>query len=218
MKAFLRKLVALGVAVCALSTVSPAGAEGPVSPLQRLLRGPWFPAASSLLRVTPPRGGHVMLHREGKVSRWFLQPAIIRVEPGVTYGVTAIRDGSVLSDSGLVARPGMLDVNWASLDGAPIVAFHPPAAANPFAVGLVPVGAAPVAALRTPISDGGFQLMLDDIQRQPDDANRWAAMQRYTDTWLFSDSQVHHVVASFVFPMYRYSARQLLDRRRVTTE
>jgi len=30
-----------------------------------------------------------MLHRDGKPVRWFLQPAAIRVEPGVTYALTA---------------------------------------------------------------------------------------------------------------------------------
>jgi hypothetical protein len=143
-----------------------------------------------------------------------LQAAAVQVEPGVTYAVTAVRDDQVLFDSGVVARAGILDLVWAGDEAEPRVNFHPPAAANPFAIGLVPIGAVPVQELRAPMNDYGFQLMLDDIQRNLDDGARWVALQRYTDAWVFTDAQIESVVRSFTFPMFQRSAWQLLDRRR----
>ncbi|MBM4356677.1 MAG: hypothetical protein FJ096_01060 [Deltaproteobacteria bacterium] len=208
------------LAALALATTTQLGTEtasAEPAPVQRFLRGPWFRPSASTLRISPPRGGHVILHRDGKPARWFLQPAAIQVEPGVTYAVTAVRGDEVLFDSGVVARAGILDLVWTDETSTPTVNFHPSAVLNPFAVGLVPIGAVPVQDLRAPISEPGFQLMLDDLQGTFDDGQRWSALQRYTDAWLFTDEQIDGIVRSFAFPMFQRSAALLLERRRVTS-
>jgi hypothetical protein len=204
------------VLLAALLFAAPSTARAEAGPVQRFLRGPYFPVAASTLRIVPPPGGHVMLHRDGKPVRWFMVPSAISVEPGIPYAVTAVRDDRVVFDSGIVARPGILDLAWSEAD-TPNVAYHSPVVANPFAVGLVPIGAASPAALRLPLGENGVSLMLDDLQLQPNDQARWVAFNRYAQQWLFTDAQIEAVVASFQWPMFRTSAWQLLQRRRSET-
>ncbi len=198
----------------ATGVLVPAAAGADTGPVQSFLRGPFFPPGDSTLRIVPPRGGHVMLHRSGKPVRWFMTPMALRVEPGVTYAVTAVRDEKVVFDSGVVARAGILDLVWTESD-SPVVSFHAPVVTNPFAVGLVPIGTVPVQALRAPMSENGASLMLDELQTQMDDQARWLAFTHYTEQWLFTDAQIEVIVASFQWPMFQRAASQLLERRRV---
>lgn len=202
--------LALGI----LSTSASASADD-VGLVQRYLRGPFFQPSAATLRIQPPPGGHAILHRNGKPVRWFMIPAAVQVEPGATYALTAVRGDQVIFDTGIMARPGVLDVVWGAASDAPQVAFQPPAVLNPFGVGLVPIGAAPVQSLRSPIGDNGFALMLDDLQTQLDDASRWMAFTRYTQQWLFTEDQIRAVVDSFRWPYFREQAHQILQRRRV---
>lgn len=193
----------------------PASAVANPGPVQSFLRGPYFQPSAATLRIFPPSGGHVMLHRDGKPVRWFINPSALTVEPGVTYAVTAVRDDKVIFDSGVVARAGILDLSWDQGRDAPSVAFHLPFATNPFNVGLVPIGTVPVQALRTPIGENGCSLMLDDLQTQLNDQARWIAFTRYTQQWLFTDAQIRAIVSSFQWPVFQQSAGQLLERRRI---
>jgi hypothetical protein len=154
------------------------------------------------------------LHREGKTARWFLQPGIVAVKPGVNYAVTAVRDGEVLFDSGVVAQPGVLDLVWGDADPAPSVSFHPAVALDPFGVGLVPAGALPAQSLRYPVSDAAFARLLDELQARPDEPSRWFTLVRYADGLWFDDAQIETLIGSFAFPLYRSYAATLLERRR----
>lgn len=208
-----RSLVAPAFALAVLALSNVASAE--IGPVQRFLRGPLLPARSSALRIVPPAGGHVLLHREGKPARWFLQPGLVTVEPGVPYAITAVRDGEVLFDSGVVARPGLLSLTWEESATAPRVSFQPPVAWNPLAAGLFPASAVPMQALRSPIGSVGFASLLDELQSQPDEPSRWLRLVRYADGFLFTDEQIRTLVGSFAFPLYRGYASVLLARRRI---
>lgn len=207
-KLFSQLAVALGL----LTTPSLAVAE--TGAVHNFLRGPIINPVASTLRIVPPQGGQVMLHRAGKAARWFVQPGLVQVEPGATYELTAVRNNAVVFNSGIVARAGVLDVAWSNDSDTPSVKYHAPAVANPFAIGLVPFNAVPLAALRTPIPADGFGLMLDEVQMQLHDYTRWIALNRYLQQYLFSDAQIAELVASFDSERYQTAAARLLARRR----
>ncbi len=211
-KLFAQLAVALGL----LAAPSVASAE--TGAVHAFLRGPLINPASATLRIIPPSGGQVMLHRDGKAARWFVQPGLIQVEPGVTYEITAVRNNTVVFNSGLVARAGMTDVVWNNLSDTPDLTYHAPVVVNPFGMGLVPFNAVSVAALRTPVTSEQFQAMLDDVQAQLNDQLRWMALSRYTQGFLFDDAQIQQVIDSFDTPRYQAATARLLARRRVPTE
>src|SRR2546429_2606357 len=103
----------------ALALSAPSVASAETGAVHDFLRGPLISPAAATLHIVPPAGGQVMLHRNGKAARWFVQPGFIQVQPGVTYELTGVRNNTVVFNSGLVARPGMMDVVWGGASDAP---------------------------------------------------------------------------------------------------
>ncbi len=215
MKTF--KLLAPLAAVLGL-LAAPSVASADTGAVHNFLRGPIINPAAATLRIVPPSGGQVMLHREGKAARWFVQTGLVQVEPGVTYEITAVRNNAVVFNSGIVARPGVTDIVWNNLTDAPDLTYHAPMVVNPFGMGLVPFNAVSVQALRTPVTAEQFSAMLDDVQAQLNDHLRWLALSRYTQGLLFNDEQIQGVVDSFDTPRYPAAVARLLARRHCPTE
>jgi hypothetical protein len=117
-----KALLALALALAALALPVSAMA-GPVHDALRGDRLP--PAGEALVNVVPPRGGSVMLYRDGKVAGWFLRPGAARVVPGATYGVMAMRGTHVLFHAGLTANPGLTELVWTHGD-RPSIGYVPP--------------------------------------------------------------------------------------------
>lgn len=104
--------------------VSPHAAGG--SPLVvGALNGPRLDPMAATARIVPPRGGTVMLYRDGKMKGWFTQASYAKLEPGRVYGVVATRGSSMLFNAGIIARPGLTEVVWEGSNKAPSIAFTP---------------------------------------------------------------------------------------------
>lgn len=191
----------------------PASVNADPGSVQLFLQRQYAQPIDSIIRITPPNGGYVMLHREGKPVRWIAIPTAIRVESWITYTLTAVINGNIVFNSGIVARIGILDVYWLESNN-PIVHFYPPIVTNPFAIGLVPIGSASIQTLRAPIGNNGFLLMLDELQVQMDDRARWVILMYYTKQWLFTIEQANMIISSFQYAVFRRSAAQLLEQRR----
>jgi hypothetical protein len=156
-----------------------------------------------------------MLQRAGKAARWFVQPGVIQIEPGVTYDISAVRDNTIVFRSGIMAQPGLMDVVWTEASDTPRLQYHAPAVVNPLGMGLVSHAAVPAAALRTAVSADALDAMLDDLQTKHNDFMRWNSLNRYAQRFWFTDAQIDQIVLSFDGPRYQNAAARLLARRRL---
>jgi hypothetical protein len=82
----------------------PASVNADPGSVQLFLQQQYAQPIDSIIRITPPNGGYVMLHREGKPVRWIAIPTAIRVESWITYTLTAVINGNIIFNSGVVAR------------------------------------------------------------------------------------------------------------------
>src|SRR5438105_3433289 len=74
LKLFAPLAVALGLmAAPSVASAQDAGA------VHSFLRGPLINPAAATLHIVPPAGGQVMIHRDGKAARWFVQPGLLTV-------------------------------------------------------------------------------------------------------------------------------------------
>jgi len=94
------------------------------------LRGTPADPAATTLHLTPPRGGMVMLHRKNKTLQWYTTSAMVTLQPGVAYGITATRGGTMLFNQRIVLQPGVTQLSW-SPGGAPALSYRPAFTARP---------------------------------------------------------------------------------------
>ena len=211
MNKIFRTYIFIGLLITGLFYSASVNAD--TDTVQSFLQRKYAQPLDSIIRITPPIGGYAILHREGKPVRWIMIPTAIRVEPWITYTLTAVINENIVFNSGIVARIGTLDICWLESNN-PIVHFYPPIVTNPFAIGLVPIGSASIQTLRAPIGNNGFLLMLDELQVQMDDRARWIILVNYTKQWLFTIEQANMIISSFQYMVFRRSAAQLLEQRR----
>lgn len=88
------------------------------------LRGTPADPRATTLHVTPPRGGMVMLHRNNRMLQWYTSSAMVTLQPGVTYGITATRGGTMLFNQRVILQPGVTQLSWSS-NGAPALSYRP---------------------------------------------------------------------------------------------
>ncbi len=94
------------------------------------LQGTPADPSATTLHITPPRGGMVMLHRNNKTLQWYTTSALVTLQPGVAYGVTATRGGTMLFNQRIVLQPGVTQLSW-SANGTPALSYRPAFSAQP---------------------------------------------------------------------------------------
>lgn len=112
------------------STVYPMAY--PSEAWHRAVAGTPFDPLATTVRVVPPKGGTVMLYRNGGVRGWWMHPSAITVRPGQVYGLVATRGTQVLFNAAMVFRPGYTDVVWTT-EQVPRIAYSPAWNYNPYA-------------------------------------------------------------------------------------
>jgi hypothetical protein len=117
-----QRLIQIAVVAAALLLPASAFASGPV---HDALAGSVLDPMATTLKVVPPRGGAVMVYRNGKLKSWFLQPGLVTVQPGHVYGVMASRGSYMLFNAGIMMRDGFTELSWQDGNNTPAMAYYP---------------------------------------------------------------------------------------------
>ncbi len=212
---FAQLIAALAVSFAALLTAPEASASGPVN---QLLTGGLIDPYATTLRVVPPQGGMVVLHRNGAAVAWFMQPGLVNLSPNQIYTLTATRGQTMLFNANLLMRRGYTQAVWGR-SNQPQLSFQPTLAAYPMAgAPRVPASAgvsqpAPGAAS----ADGRARLprhrhsaLLAELGALETDQARWRMMKRYDKSYALSAVQKRGIVGTFESASYRRSAQRTL--------
>jgi hypothetical protein len=116
--------LALTTALALTPMLLAADALAQSGPVNQFLTGGTIDPMATTLKVVPPEGGMVMVHRDGKAVAWLMQAGYVRLKPNREYGIVATRGTSMLFNGGLYARPGLTQFRWTSSD-TPEVSYQP---------------------------------------------------------------------------------------------
>jgi hypothetical protein len=206
--------LAIASALLFAPAVASAQQGGPVNDF---LTGGTIDPMATMLKVSPPPGGMVMVHRNGKQVAWMTHSGYVRLKPNREYVVTATRGTSLLYNVRLYARPGLTKLRFGE-DGEPRVSYQapyvygaPPVHAHPLPrtpahraptrhapakrapVTVAPTKHAPVnvaPAPRTPASKATFKQIVARIEKLDSDRERLAAMKSYGKRYTFTRLQI----------------------------
>jgi hypothetical protein len=205
-KLFWQLLVAL--ALLAVPTV----AEAQVGPVHAALRGTVLDPQATTLSIVPPRGGQVVLYRDGQAKGWWLQPGIVTVVPNQAYGVIAVRGTEVLFNAAIIARPGTTVVSWENGGSLPSIVYQPPYWMVPSPLG--PAGHVGADAYHRParhhISSARYRSMLARMDSEPTDQGRLAILRAHAKRYDFSAGQARAIVGRLHDARYRTAAYRAL--------
>ncbi|MSP25865.1 MAG: hypothetical protein EXR75_12035, partial [Myxococcales bacterium] len=221
-------LIPLAFALAIVTAPSLALAEhGTVA---SLVRGPAFNPGAPTLTIAPPRGGYVMLSRDGALLGWYLQPAVASLEAGATYTLVAVRGTAMLGTVGIVAQPGVTEIAWRGMSDQPALAYHPPVYYAPaYGYGsqggygsqygdAAPYGnayahaAGPVAPNRVAvIADHDFDNLIEGLESRATDRARFGLLRRHARRFWFEPAQAERLLIEFGSAHYRRAAARLLS-------
>ena len=103
---------------------APAVALAQTGPVHQVLAGTVFDPAATNLRIVPPKGGMVLVYRDGKAVGWLMRAGYLTVKPNRLYGVVATRGTTMLFNAGLMVRPGLTELVWKG-DSTPQMSYLP---------------------------------------------------------------------------------------------
>lgn len=205
-----RRVVSLLLALCALA-VPTAAYAGPVNDFLRADRLP--PVGQATVRVVPPRGGSVMLYRDGKVAGFFMRPGFANVEAGQPYGVMAMRGTFQVFHAGILVHPGLTELVWEDGANAPTIGYLPPPripATRVHAVGHSQGrtrGYAHHSSARS--SSPG---LVRQLRSQPNDSRRLSALKRHLMRERLSSKDAAAALRTFQSKSYRDAAARMIRK------
>lgn len=194
----------------ALATPALAHADAPAAPPPK----PFVPAPSgapTMIRITPLQGTSVFIQdAEGVVGR-FTEAGLMTIPSGRTFQLSAMRGSTALWVGRITTDGREISVVWSG-GVEPRISVATPVASPPPPLQLPPSGVSPPAR-PAPMRSGGFEALIQALQRESFDNQRLDLVRVVASRDYFSVAQVTRILDNFAFETNRLTALEIVHNR-----